>query len=304
MAYSDDAKRTLEDKLGYAVGKETAEVLSAAAALSGDEAAFIDGVVAGVAAANKAVVLDANLDVGTLRHLSISGNLITGATTLSETDLAKIDGITNGTVVANKAVVPTTSRVVDQLTITTLTAPTISGATAFSGGEVTLDGNTNNTAGVGATGGAGGVFRTSVVKSGSLITTQIFIDLTGLNGGASAGDIIGVNGAGAAHLGQITAALNGTIIAGTVTCLEVPTTSDPDVDLWAANEATGIEDDAISGLTGEAQLTNGGDHTLARTICLTAFPTANQYLYLTGGDTTAGTYDAGKFLITLYGYDA
>jgi hypothetical protein len=254
MAASDTLKRTLEDKLGYAVGKELGEIADATSILSSTEAGYLDGVTA-------------------------------------------------GTVVAGKAVVATTSKVVDALTITTLTAPTIAGAVSHTG-EVSLDGNTNNTAGVGATGGAGGVFKTSVVKSGSLITTQIFIDLTGLNGGASAGDIIGVNGAGAAHLGQITAALNGTIIAGTVTCLEVPTTSDPDVDLWAANEATGIEDDAISGLTGEAQLTNGGDHTLARTICLTAFPTANQYLYLTGGDTTAGTYDAGKFLITLYGYDA
>lgn len=158
------------------------------------------------------------------------------------------------------------------------------------------------TAGVGITGGTGTVYKQGIQRFGNIIKTTILVDLTGLNGGGTAGDIIGTNGAGAAHLGQITTAQNGTIFGGLVTCLEVPTTSDPDVDLWSANEATGVEDTAISALTGEIQLTNGGDHTLARQIALLAVPTNGQYLYLAGGDATAGTYDAGQFLIELYGY--
>src|SRR5690606_24726021 len=122
--------------------------------------------------------------------------------------------------------------------------------------------------------------------------------------GGTAGDIIGTDGAGAAHLGQITTAQNGTIVMGRVTCLEVPTGSDPDVDLWAANEATGVEDTAISALTGETQLTNNGDHTLARVTALVAFPADGQYLYLAGGDATAGAYTAGKLLIELFGVPA
>lgn len=65
--------------------------------------AKIDGITNGTIAAGKAVVVDSNLDAGTFRHLSLSGNLVTGATTLSETDLAKIDAITNGTPAAEKA---------------------------------------------------------------------------------------------------------------------------------------------------------------------------------------------------------
>lgn len=169
------------------------------------------------------------------------------------------------------------------------------------GDPVTASSNLGVEAGVGITGGVGTTYATSVVREGGLIRTTIFIDLAGLNGGNAANDIIGTDGAGVAHLGQITDAVNGAIIAGKVTCLEVPTTSDPDVDLWSANEATGVEDTLITALTGEVQLTNGGDHTLARTIALIAFPVSGQYLYLTGGDTTAGTYDAGKFVIELIG---
>ena len=35
---------------------------------------------------------------------------------------------------------------------------------------------------------------------------------------------------------------------------------------------------------------------LARTLALILFPVSGQYLYLVGGDTTAGTYGAGKFV--------
>ena len=161
--------------------------------------------------------------------------------------------------------------------------------------------NANMTPGAGITDGVGTIYASSIERIGTLIKTTIVVDLTGLNGGGTAGDIIGTDGTGAAYLGQVTEALNGTIFAGSVTCLEVPTVSDPDVDLWSADEATGVEDSAISALTGEVQLTNGGDHTLARTIALIALPVADQYLYLTGGDATAGTYGAGILKIELLG---
>jgi hypothetical protein len=73
--------------------------------ISGTELGFVDGVTAGTAAASKAVVLDANKDIGTIRHLTLSGNLVSGSTTIDETDLQKIDGQTAGTVSASKAVV-------------------------------------------------------------------------------------------------------------------------------------------------------------------------------------------------------
>lgn len=61
--------------------------------------------VAGTVTASKAVIVDANKDAATFRHVTLSGNLVVGATTISETDIAKIDGITNGTAAASKALV-------------------------------------------------------------------------------------------------------------------------------------------------------------------------------------------------------
>lgn len=77
---------------------------------TGAEINTLAGVTAGTATASKALVVDANKDLATLRNLTISGNLVTGSTTLSETDLAKIDAITNGTVAASKALVVDASK--------------------------------------------------------------------------------------------------------------------------------------------------------------------------------------------------
>ncbi len=160
-----------------------------------------------------------------------------------------------------------------------------------------------NAAGVGITDTADN-FVTSVEKIGSIIKTTILIEVDGLNSGGTAADIVGADGAGVAHLGQITAAVNGTIFAGKITCLETPTGGDPDIDLWYADEATGVEDTAISALTGEIQCINHGDWTGAQLDVLTAFPAADKYLYLTTGAATDATYTAGILLIELFGVAA
>lgn len=156
-----------------------------------------------------------------------------------------------------------------------------------------------NTAGVGITGTAT-AWATSVEKSGGIVKTTMLIDLTGLNSGGAADDIIGADGAGVAHLGQITAAVNGTIVAGQLTCLETPAGGDDDIDVHSATEATGVEDTAISALT-ETKLCNSGDLTAGSVVALVA-PAANQYLYLTGGtgDKDA-TYTAGILLLEFWG---
>lgn len=158
-------------------------------------------------------------------------------------------------------------------------------------------------AGAGITGGTGTVYASSIHRRGGIYTTQILLDLTGLRSTA-AGDIIGINGTAlACHLGQITAADCGTILGGTITCLEAPTGGDPDIDLYSATEATGTEDTAISTLA-ETQLVNSGDHTLGSVKVLTAAPAADEYLYLVAGATTDADYTAGKLLIEIYGYAA
>lgn len=150
--------------------------------------------------------------------------------------------------------------------------------------------------------GTAALYKTGVLRTGKIIKTAILMDLTGLRSTA-AGDIIGDDGTSEpCHIGRLSKQVNGTIFSGRVTCLEVPAGGTPDIDLHAADEGTGSEDDAISGLT-NTELTNGGAHTLGDVDELTALPSAGQYLYLVAGATLDADYTAGKFLIELEGYD-
>ena len=71
----------------------------------------LDGITDGTVAANKAVVVDANLDASGFRHVTATGavtagtSFVIGSADLDETDLEKLDGITDGTAAANKALV-------------------------------------------------------------------------------------------------------------------------------------------------------------------------------------------------------
>jgi len=75
------------------------------AALVESELELIDGLTAGTVTASKAVVVDADKDIGSFRNVTATGSFIIGSADMSETDLEKLDGITNGAGAANKAVV-------------------------------------------------------------------------------------------------------------------------------------------------------------------------------------------------------
>lgn len=158
-------------------------------------------------------------------------------------------------------------------------------------------------AGAGITGGTGTIIETAVNRVGDIITTQILIDLTGLASSTTDLDIIGV-GSSAAYLGRITTAQHGTILGGTMQCLEAPAGGVTDIDLYAATEGTGVFDGGIAALTETALVTAGGAWALttAPKALVADGVAANAYLYLTGGAAgTAATYTAGRFLITLIG---
>ena len=168
----------------------------------------------------------------------------------------------------------------------------------------------NITAGTGITTGTGTLYKANVCVAGDLITTTIVMDITGLNSGHNT-DIIGVDATANSHIGQVTAALNGTIFAGEMTCLETPAGGEPDIDLVCGDEATGTEDAVYTGLTNSTKLFDAGQDWVGglhanqyQTAGLTAMPAADQYLYLSTGNTdnVNDTYTAGKFKIVLYGY--
>ncbi|MAO24131.1 MAG: hypothetical protein CMJ25_25550 [Phycisphaerae bacterium] len=159
-------------------------------------------------------------------------------------------------------------------------------------------GSNGLTAGVGITGGTGTVYHSWIERNGNIIKTSIYLDLTGLGSSATADDIVGVTG-GPAHIGQITAAKNGTIFAGQVSTLETPTTNLTDLDLVASATGTDAFDAAVT--TGATLLDSGG--LAVNTFdALTALPSANDYIYITSATETAvATAAAGQILIELYG---
>ena len=181
--------------------------------------------------------------------------------------------------------------------ITTLSSINSTGVASFDANTLSVE------AGTGITTGSGTIYRTAVQRVGGIITTKILIDLTGLRSTGS-GDIIGVNGTSlVCHIGQITAAQNGTILTGSMECFEAPAGGDPDINVHSATEGTGVEDGAIGDLT-ETLLVNAGDATLGSKVYFTAVPAADQFLYLTTGDATDADYTAGKLFIELMGYAA
>ena len=148
--------------------------------------------------------------------------------------------------------------------------------------------------------GTGTVYKASVVKHGDVVKTSIVIDLTGAASSTTDLDIIGTSGV--SHIGQVTAAVNGTYMGGKMTCLEAPVGGVTDIDLYAATEGTGAFDGAVGDLVETAIVTAGGAWTLGLTKPFLVDVAANKYLYLTGGAAgTAAAYSAGRFLIEFWG---
>ena len=176
---------------------------------------MIDGITAGTVAASKAVVVDSNKDIGTIRNLTIDGtfsdgnytfdtsgnvsglgtvasgaitssgnvtsggSFIIGSASIAEAELEMIDGITAGTVAASKAMVVDSNK-----DIGTIRNLTIDGT--FSDGNYTFD-TSGNVSGLGTV--ASGAITTSGVLD--ITNTTDSSDATGdtgalrVEGGAS-----------------------------------------------------------------------------------------------------------------------
>jgi len=145
-------------------------------------------------------------------------------------------------------------------------------------------------------------FKSDTTTNVNIVKTTILLDLTGLTKSATAGDIIGKDGDGVAYFARITTADQGVIFGIQMTCLEVPSAGNGDIDIYSATEGTGVEDTAITALT-ESQITNGGA-LVAGTMVAGGAISADQYLYLVNAQGAgAGTYTGGRLLIELTGYD-
>jgi hypothetical protein len=154
------------------------------------------------------------------------------------------------------------------------------------------------TPGAGISAGTGTICRGYYTQA-EIRTVQVLIDITGLNSGGTAGDIIGVNGtANPCYIAQLPSM---TVLGGRMTCLEVPAGGDDDLDLYSATEGTGVEDQAVTALTSTQLVDAGGAWTLNLSRGFLADPTSAGFLYLVGQGTANTTYTAGRFLIEVYG---
>ena len=152
--------------------------------------------------------------------------------------------------------------------------------------------------GTGITTGTGTICKANGGLSGGIYRVTVLINLTGLNSGGTAGDIIGVNGTALpCYIAQLPAM---TVLGGRMTCLEAPVGGDTDIDLYAATEGTGVEDQAVSALT-ETEIINAGVQSRGTVTYFSAYPATNSYLYLVGQGTANTIYTAGRFLIELFG---
>lgn len=152
--------------------------------------------------------------------------------------------------------------------------------------------------GTGISAGIGTICKAHAARNEGLYIVRILIDLTGLNSGGTANDIIGVNGASNCYIARLPGEI--TVLGGRMTCLETPAGGDTDIDLYSAAEGTGAEDAAVTGLT-ETLIINAGTQSAGTVTYFAADPTANQYFYLAGQSTSNATYTAGRFLIEVFG---
>jgi hypothetical protein len=148
--------------------------------------------------------------------------------------------------------------------------------------------------------GMTGAVTTRVSEINGEVVTTILVDLDAIDVIASgdADDIIGLTG-GISYITQITSAVNGVIYYFEMTCVEVPTVGDDDINLVSSATATNTQGNPV---TSPTVLVNGGQWSaIGQRSTQTITITPNHYLYLTQGGTTSGTYTAGKYLIKLYG---
>lgn len=359
---------TLRDPGAAASILTTTDATAAATTATAVEISQIAGLTAGAVTASKAVIVDANKDIGDFRNLdavnidagasgtagsvdvfpatasrgklslactdqtgdtavTINVNAMGQATqvnlpdpgaaasylmqstaqiTLAEADV--LDGATAGTIVNSKAVIAGAAGNIGIAKITELHIGASGAETQVNatGAEINqaCDQSTQVlTPGAGITAGVGTVYKSSIAKQGDIFKTTIFLDLTGLASTTTADDIIGT--AGVCHLGQITAAKNGTLFYGQVTCLETPAGGDLDIDFWSATESTGAYDALVTDLTEVIMRANGGNWAAgaATQVAFTNVPAADKYMYAAVGSAggAPGTYTAGQFLIELFG---
>ena len=159
------------------------------------------------------------------------------------------------------------------------------------------------TAGVGAP----SVTRQTTRREGNKIITEISVDLGGNTSVAEAadGDIIGGNTLTTCSIATLSLTTHGYVTYAEIACLEAPVGASADIDLHGGSASDDAEGGAVTGAN--VYVAAGGNHSLGSrvgaAVALHDFDSdSDEFLYLVNGaGSGAGTYTAGKLLITLEG---
>ena len=153
-------------------------------------------------------------------------------------------------------------------------------------------------------------------RDGSRIVTDYQIDLGNAAAPASSFATVGTAAIGNAVIGvssssgthgnaQITLLSNAThgyVAELELICVEAPTTGENNIGLWYGNNISGSGDPLDSGGT---LLITAADQTVGLVgNDLPDVDLGGKYLYLASSGSSAGVYDAGKFVLRVYGYPA
>ena len=165
-------------------------------------------------------------------------------------------------------------------------------------GIATLSGNDNGDAGAGITSGTDTICKSSSLRQGDVIYTNIILNIKGLQSDANGDVIAKAATTSPAYLTKITTAKNGTIMHGKVTCLVAPTA---DIEFFTSTDATLKESDVAASSAGYDSLCIKGTWAIGdvQFFDATAIPVNNELIYIEGIDAT--NYSAGQFVIEMWG---
>ena len=173
-------------------------------------------------------------------------------------------------------------------------------------GAVTTDVALAATCGTGISGGTGTICDTYRRTENGVIITTYKIDVTGLTAkGGNADDAIGT-GTTPAYIDRVVTSTHGIIFKIEMSCLELGTAASGTITNWidlTAESAGTVDFDETAGTD---QVLDAVDAWVAGETIVNLVPTvtANDWLYLTEGNTAAstGVYASGQYIITLYGH--
>tara|TARA_R110002124_G_scaffold153673_2_gene320696 strand:+ start:2164 stop:3477 length:1314 start_codon:yes stop_codon:yes gene_type:complete len=163
-------------------------------------------------------------------------------------------------------------------------------------------------------GGTGAVLDSFVGELNNEIVTTIRLDIHGLNCATGQSKVIGNASAAAnAFITQLDAAVNGVIYKAEMGCVEMPGSGGTvltDIDLVVSTAALNAQADASAAANFKAFIAPGGNYTPGVQVRSTVGASLDSdvggsgyFLYIVNGagGTSTGEYNAGQFIIKLYG---